>query len=194
MDLSCCSNNANFRKTDAVKQHQKHYKGDDDGCEGDSQSMGSAAAMQALKMVTGGASGNSQVSKSLHILTYPVLGGRGSLNTYTYAVRSRATARVHSSARPWPKPVRYALPTPFLTDFLTRHLSPGACSFYSKPIGRDRLTLLILHHTAVRPEGLAGQGLGRRQQGVDHHAGRRAGSQDVHEEQGRRRWRLVFRR
>ncbi|KAK8074802.1 hypothetical protein PG997_009465 [Apiospora hydei] len=49
---------------DAVKQHQKHYKGDDDGCEGDDQSLGKAAAMQALKMFTGGASGNTQEANS----------------------------------------------------------------------------------------------------------------------------------
>ncbi|KAK8072459.1 hypothetical protein PG996_005807 [Apiospora saccharicola] len=49
---------------DAVKQHKKHYAGDEDGCEGDNQSMGAAAAMQALKMFTGGASGNSQQGNS----------------------------------------------------------------------------------------------------------------------------------
>ncbi|KAK7914719.1 hypothetical protein PG985_012422 [Apiospora marii] len=52
---------------DAVKQHKKHYKGDDDGCgadEANDQSLGAAAAMQALKMFTGGASDNSQQGNS----------------------------------------------------------------------------------------------------------------------------------
>ncbi|KAK8064853.1 hypothetical protein PG994_007491 [Apiospora phragmitis] len=49
---------------DAVKQHKKHYAGDDDGCEGNDQSLGAAAAMQALKMFSGGASGNSQQGNS----------------------------------------------------------------------------------------------------------------------------------
>ncbi|ORY68611.1 uncharacterized protein BCR38DRAFT_423874 [Pseudomassariella vexata] len=49
---------------DAVKQHKKYFSGEDDGHEADDKSMGSAAAMQALKMFTGGGSGNSQEGNS----------------------------------------------------------------------------------------------------------------------------------
>ncbi|KAK8132841.1 hypothetical protein PG999_001014 [Apiospora kogelbergensis] len=48
---------------DAVKQHQKLYK-DDDGDEVNDRSLGSAAAMQALKLFTGGDSGSSQQGNS----------------------------------------------------------------------------------------------------------------------------------
>lgn len=50
---------------DAVKQHKRFFdRKDDDGDDDDSaddKSMGSAAAMQALKMFTGGQSGSSHV-------------------------------------------------------------------------------------------------------------------------------------
>lgn len=56
---------------DAVRQHQKIYGGGDDGNEADDRSMGSAAAMQALKMFSGGGSGNSQVGPPRYL--YPLL-------------------------------------------------------------------------------------------------------------------------
>ena len=47
--------------TDAVNQHKKFFGGDDDGKPADSSGVGAAAAMQALKMFSGGqASGSSQ--------------------------------------------------------------------------------------------------------------------------------------
>ncbi|KAI0895773.1 hypothetical protein F4806DRAFT_69098 [Annulohypoxylon nitens] len=50
---------------DAVKQHKRFFgRDDDDGDEADDRSMGSAAAMQALKMFSGGQSGNSHESNS----------------------------------------------------------------------------------------------------------------------------------
>lgn len=47
---------------DAVKQHKRFFDGNDDDNEADDRSVGTAAAMQALKMFSGGSSGNSQVS------------------------------------------------------------------------------------------------------------------------------------
>ncbi|KAI0881204.1 uncharacterized protein GGS22DRAFT_172652 [Annulohypoxylon maeteangense] len=50
---------------DAVKQHKRFFdRDDDDGDEADDRSMGSAAAMQALKMFSGGQSGNSHENNS----------------------------------------------------------------------------------------------------------------------------------
>ncbi|KAH9906566.1 hypothetical protein F4778DRAFT_726602 [Xylariomycetidae sp. FL2044] len=49
---------------DAVKQHKRFFDRDDDEDEADDRSMGSAAAMQALKMFTGGQSGNTAESSS----------------------------------------------------------------------------------------------------------------------------------
>ncbi|XXH05523.1 white collar 2 type of transcription factor [Hypoxylon texense] len=48
---------------DAVKQHRRFFEKDDDD-EADDKSMGSAAAMQALKMFTGGQSGNTHETSS----------------------------------------------------------------------------------------------------------------------------------
>ena len=47
---------------DAVKNHQKFFGNQGNDQEADDHSVGSAAAMQALKMFSGGGSGNSQVS------------------------------------------------------------------------------------------------------------------------------------
>ncbi len=44
---------------DAVQKHRKFFGGDDDGGEADSSGMGTAAAMQALKMFSGGSSSGS---------------------------------------------------------------------------------------------------------------------------------------
>ncbi|KAI5863034.1 hypothetical protein GGS23DRAFT_567900 [Durotheca rogersii] len=50
---------------DAVRQHKRYFdKDDDDDKDADDRSMGSAAAMHALKMFTGGQSGNSQENNS----------------------------------------------------------------------------------------------------------------------------------
>ncbi|KAI1761674.1 hypothetical protein GGR53DRAFT_469111 [Hypoxylon sp. FL1150] len=49
---------------DAVKQHKRFFEKDDDDDEADDKSMGSAAAMQALKMFTGGQSGSTQETSS----------------------------------------------------------------------------------------------------------------------------------
>ncbi|KAI0198256.1 hypothetical protein F4808DRAFT_262760 [Astrocystis sublimbata] len=50
---------------EAVRTHQQYFKGDDDnGRDADDRSMGSAAAMQALKMFTGGESGNTGKTSS----------------------------------------------------------------------------------------------------------------------------------
>jgi hypothetical protein len=46
---------------EAVRTHKKYFEGDDDDNDADDRSMGSAAAMQALKMFTGGQSGNTAV-------------------------------------------------------------------------------------------------------------------------------------
>ncbi|KAI0141536.1 hypothetical protein GGR57DRAFT_406128 [Xylariaceae sp. FL1272] len=51
---------------EAVRAHRKHFEGGDDGSEADSKSIGSGAAMQALKMFSGSSSGESQ-SKSAFI-------------------------------------------------------------------------------------------------------------------------------
>ncbi|EMR67596.1 hypothetical protein MGN70_006786 [Eutypa lata] len=48
---------------DAVKQHKRFYD-DDDKDDADDRSMGSAAAMQALKLFSGGQSGSSAESNS----------------------------------------------------------------------------------------------------------------------------------
>ncbi|KAI0473655.1 hypothetical protein GGR56DRAFT_648437 [Xylariaceae sp. FL0804] len=48
---------------DAVRQHRRHFEGNDDS-EADDHSMGTAAAMQALKMFSGGGSGNSAEGNS----------------------------------------------------------------------------------------------------------------------------------
>ncbi|KAI1081997.1 hypothetical protein F5B20DRAFT_534031 [Whalleya microplaca] len=49
---------------DAVKQHKRYFGRDDDDDEADDRSMGSAAAMQALKMFSGSQSGSSHESNS----------------------------------------------------------------------------------------------------------------------------------
>ncbi|KAI1392850.1 uncharacterized protein F4822DRAFT_143148 [Hypoxylon trugodes] len=50
---------------DAVKQHKRYFeRRDDDDDEADDKSMGSAAALQALKMFTGGQSGSSHEGNS----------------------------------------------------------------------------------------------------------------------------------
>ncbi|KAI0009459.1 hypothetical protein F4779DRAFT_373357 [Xylariaceae sp. FL0662B] len=50
---------------DAVTQHKRYFgRDDEDENEADDRSMGSAAAMQALKMFTGGQSGSSHESNS----------------------------------------------------------------------------------------------------------------------------------
>ncbi|KAK6949215.1 hypothetical protein Daesc_009289 [Daldinia eschscholtzii] len=46
---------------DAVKQHKRFFERDDDDNDADDKSLGSAAAMQALKLFTSGQSGNTQV-------------------------------------------------------------------------------------------------------------------------------------
>lgn len=46
---------------DAVKQHKRFFEGDDDDNEADDKSLGSAAAMQALKLFTSGQSESAQV-------------------------------------------------------------------------------------------------------------------------------------
>ncbi|KAI1464216.1 uncharacterized protein F4812DRAFT_216123 [Daldinia caldariorum] len=49
---------------DAVKQHKRFFEKDDDDADADDKSLGSAAAMQALKLFTSGQSGNTQESSS----------------------------------------------------------------------------------------------------------------------------------
>ncbi|KAI2783625.1 hypothetical protein F4815DRAFT_457286 [Daldinia loculata] len=49
---------------DAVKQHKRFFEGDDDDNEADDKSLGSAAAMQALKLFTSGQSESAQESSS----------------------------------------------------------------------------------------------------------------------------------
>ncbi|OTA91154.1 hypothetical protein M434DRAFT_397412 [Hypoxylon sp. CO27-5] len=56
--------NEDVDEDDAVKQHKRFFERDDDEDEADDRSMGSAAAMQALKMFTGGQSGNTAESSS----------------------------------------------------------------------------------------------------------------------------------
>lgn len=53
--------NEDVDEDDAVKQHKRFFERDDDDDEADDRSMGSAAAMQALKMFTGGQTGNTAV-------------------------------------------------------------------------------------------------------------------------------------
>ncbi|KAI1752814.1 ClpP/crotonase [Xylaria castorea] len=48
----------------AVRTHKKYFQGDDDDRDADDRSMGSAAAMQALKMFSGGESGNTAKTSS----------------------------------------------------------------------------------------------------------------------------------
>ncbi|KAI0400175.1 hypothetical protein F4802DRAFT_586142 [Xylaria palmicola] len=47
---------------EAVRTHKKYFQGDDDDKDADDRSMGSAAAVQALKMFTSGQSGNTPKS------------------------------------------------------------------------------------------------------------------------------------
>lgn len=49
-----------LRRKEAVRTHKKYFR-DDDEDDADDRSMGSAAAMQALKMFTSGESGNTAV-------------------------------------------------------------------------------------------------------------------------------------
>lgn len=49
-----------WANTAAVQHHQKYFGGQDDGSPATSGGMGSAAAMQALKMFTGGSGGGNQ--------------------------------------------------------------------------------------------------------------------------------------
>ncbi|KAI0861068.1 hypothetical protein F4860DRAFT_514138 [Xylaria cubensis] len=49
---------------EAVRTHKKYFQGDDDDRDADDRSMGSAAAMQALKMFSGGESGNTSKTSS----------------------------------------------------------------------------------------------------------------------------------
>ncbi|KAI8965401.1 hypothetical protein F5Y11DRAFT_9231 [Daldinia sp. FL1419] len=49
---------------DAVKQHRRFFERDDDDNDADDKSLGSAAAMQALKLFTSGQGGNSHESSS----------------------------------------------------------------------------------------------------------------------------------
>lgn len=50
--------------SDAVKQHKRFYDDDDKDNDADDRSLGSAAAMQALKLFSGGQSGSSAESNS----------------------------------------------------------------------------------------------------------------------------------
>lgn len=47
-----------------MAHHKKFFGGEDDGREADAPSMGNAAAMQALKMFTGGSGGSGGSSQS----------------------------------------------------------------------------------------------------------------------------------
>ncbi|ETS82004.1 hypothetical protein PFICI_07006 [Pestalotiopsis fici W106-1] len=49
---------------DAVQQHKRFFGGNDDDEKATSSGMGSAAAMQALKMFSGGSAGNSESANS----------------------------------------------------------------------------------------------------------------------------------
>ncbi|KAI0443234.1 ClpP/crotonase [Xylaria telfairii] len=49
---------------EAVRTHKKYFQDEDDDKDADDRSMGSAAAMQALKMFTGGESGNTSKTSS----------------------------------------------------------------------------------------------------------------------------------
>ncbi|KAI0912819.1 hypothetical protein F4823DRAFT_559551 [Ustulina deusta] len=51
-------------EAEAVRTHKKYFQGDDDDNDADDRSMGSAAAMQALKMFTSGESGNTAKTSS----------------------------------------------------------------------------------------------------------------------------------
>ncbi len=53
----------NLHVKEAVRTHKKYFQGDDDDNDADDRSMGSAAAMQALKMFTSGESGNTAVCR-----------------------------------------------------------------------------------------------------------------------------------
>lgn len=51
-------------REEAVRTHKKYFRDDDDDDnDADDRSMGSAAAMQALKMFTSGESGNTAVRR-----------------------------------------------------------------------------------------------------------------------------------
>ncbi|KAI0109102.1 hypothetical protein GGR51DRAFT_512756 [Nemania sp. FL0031] len=56
--------NEDVDEDEAVRTHKKYFQGDDDDNDADDRSMGSAAAMQALKMFAGGESGNTAKSSS----------------------------------------------------------------------------------------------------------------------------------
>lgn len=86
--------------TDAVKQHQRFYGNDNSNDEADDRSVGSAAAMQALKMFSGGGSGNSQVT---FCRTMSMSDHGNVANTKS---SSRATARVLSLVLRWRRQAR----------------------------------------------------------------------------------------
>ncbi|KAI3319624.1 hypothetical protein HD806DRAFT_256514 [Xylariaceae sp. AK1471] len=56
--------NEDIDEDEAVRTHKKYFQGEDDDDDADDRSMGSAAAMQALKMFSGGQSGNTAQSSS----------------------------------------------------------------------------------------------------------------------------------
>ncbi|KAI8626634.1 hypothetical protein F5Y19DRAFT_488010 [Xylariaceae sp. FL1651] len=56
--------NEDLDEDEAVRTHKKYFQGEDDDNDADDRSMGSAAAMQALKMFSGGQSGNTHESSS----------------------------------------------------------------------------------------------------------------------------------
>ncbi|KAI1812967.1 hypothetical protein GGS20DRAFT_555586 [Poronia punctata] len=56
--------NEDVDEDEAVRTHKKYFEGDDDDDDADDRSMGSAAAMQALKKFTSGQSGNDSKSSS----------------------------------------------------------------------------------------------------------------------------------
>jgi hypothetical protein len=56
--------NQPINEQDAIQSHQQFFGGGGGGQQASSGSMGAAAAMQALKMFTGGQSGNSQGGNS----------------------------------------------------------------------------------------------------------------------------------
>ncbi|KAH8204964.1 hypothetical protein TruAng_000847 [Truncatella angustata] len=70
-----------FLPLDSVKQHQRMY-GDGDDNDADDRSLGSAAAMQALKMFSGGSSGNSQSGNSQSAFIGLAMGEASKVSTY----------------------------------------------------------------------------------------------------------------
>ncbi|KAI1171769.1 hypothetical protein F4777DRAFT_34285 [Nemania sp. FL0916] len=56
--------NEDIDEDEAVRTHKKYFDGDDDDNDADDRSMGSAAAMQALKKFTNGESGNTAETSS----------------------------------------------------------------------------------------------------------------------------------